>query len=355
MTPRALLVVIITLTTSQLFAAEPRDTPLDKAAREQVIATALSWIDKVYVFPDGANKLVQALHEQQRRGAYDKITSSVELAKTLTHDLRAAVNDLHINVIYNERPVPPDRQPEGRMSRGEIERMRAIGAPNNFGFIKVEILEGNIGYVRLDGFDMAMNGGDTAAATMAFVANSDALIFDLRENHGGDPTMVQLLLGYLLEGEPVHFNDFVYRDTSKTEQYWSNAWVPGKRYLDKPVYVLTSNTTFSCAEEFAYDLQTQKRGVTVGEATGGGAHPVAFYRLSEHLGLTVPFARALNPITHSDWEGKGVQPDVPVGADKALAQATVLAAQQIAQHPRDARHAETLQQVLKDAKATLAK
>jgi hypothetical protein len=346
--------ILATLITTQLFAAQPRDTPLDKKLRQQVIDGALSWIDKDYVFPDGGKKLVQAIREQQQHGAYDQITSSIELAKTLTHDLRAALRDDHLGVIYSERPLPPDRAPDGKPSPEERARMHQEGARHNFGFVRVEILDGNIGYVRLDGFAPADDAGDTATAAMNFVANSDALIFDLRHNGGGDPTLVQLLLGYLF-ADPVRFNDFVYRDTAKTEQYWSNAWVPGKRYLDKPVYVLTSSRTFSCAEEFTYDLQTQKRGVIVGEATGGGAHPVALHRLSEHLGVLVPFARALNPITHTDWEGKGVQPDVPVAADKALAKATVLAVQRIAQHPRDPRHAELLQEVLKEAEATLTK
>jgi C-terminal processing protease CtpA/Prc len=259
--------------------------------------------------------------------------------------------------MYSARGVPPDPPADFDPTKtppAVRKFFREEGLRTNFGFVKVEILDGNIGYVRFDGFFPAGDAGDTATAAMNFVAGTDALIFDLRANHGGDPTMVQLLLGYLFD-EPVRFNDFVLRDTTKTQQYWSNAWVPGKRYLDKPVYVLTSKETFSCAEEFTYDLQTQKRSVTVGEGTGGGAHPVAPHRLTEHLAVMVPFARALNPITHTDWEGKGVQPDVPVAADKALAKATVLAVQRIAQHPRDPQHAEILKRVLKAAEAGLTK
>jgi hypothetical protein len=357
MTLRSLVVLmLLAVTLSPLRAAETSDTPLDKKTREQAIATALSFIDKEYVFPDGARKLVQAIRARQKQGAYDKIESSVALAEALTHDLRAALRDDHLGVMYSRQPLPVEDSPDHGPSPEELERMVGFGRQHNFGFVKAEILEGNIGYVRLDAFAMVAHGGDTATAAMGFIANSDALIFDLRHNHGGDPTMVQLILGYLFDGnEPVHFNDFVMRDTTKTQQFWANGWVPGKRYLGKPVYVLTSDETFSCGEEFAYDLQTQKRGTIVGEHTGGGAHPVAGHRMTEHLEVLVPYARALNPVTHTDWEGKGVQPDVPVAADKALAKALVLAAQRIAQHPRDPRHAELLQRVIKEAEATLAK
>jgi hypothetical protein len=341
------------LATSRLFAAEVRDTTLDKKTRDETLAAALSFIANEYVFPDKTKQLVQAIRERQQHGVYDKITSALKLAETLTHDLRAAAHDVHFAVLYSEAPLPRDPPPDSHPSRETLEHARAEDALDNFGFSKVEIRHGNIGYVRLDRFATARNGGDTAAATMAFVANSDALIFDLRENQGGDPTMVQLLAGYLFDGEPVRLSDIVYRDAGDTEQFPSNAWVPGKRYLDKPVFVLLSSITGSCAEAFAYDLQALKRVTTVGEATVGGAHPVNEHRLSAHLSIMVPYARALNPITHGEWEGKGVQPDVPVAADKALAKATMLAAQRIAQHPRDPRHVELLQRVVKEAEATL--
>jgi hypothetical protein len=353
---RALLLAAATFVAAQALAAQPpppKDMSIDARTRNAVLDGALGFIDKVYVFPDGAKKLVAAIADKRKQGAYDKITSAAELARTLTQDFDAVLHDRHLHVIYSDRPLPPDRGADDHPTHADLEKMREMEAPFNFGFVRAEVLEGNIGYVRLDGFSEAAIGGEAAAAAMNFVGNTEALIFDLRENHGGDPTMALLLEGYLFEGDPVHVNDFVYRDASRTEQMWTAAWVPGKHYGNKPVFVLTSKQTFSCAEQFSYDLQSQKRAVIVGETTGGGAHPIEIHRLGEHFAVLVPFARALNPVTHKDWEGTGVAPDVSVAADLALAKAKVLALKKL--KPRDPHHATVLQRATKDAEDELAK
>jgi retinol-binding protein 3 len=326
-------------------------SPVDKKTRDFVLGRALELIEKNYVFPDVAAKIVADLGQKRQHGDYDALTTVAAFIERVTHDLRA--HDRHLGLIFDERPVPPDHDWDERTPHDELERMRKMGELFNFGFIKVEVLDGNIGYLRLDGFMPAYVAGETAVAAMGFVANSDALIIDLRKNHGGDPTMAGLLGAYFFEGDPVHFNDFVMRDPQKTQQYWTPPWVPGKKYLDKPVFVLTSHETFSCGEEFTYDLQTQKRSVTVGETTGGGAHPVGARRIDDHYAVLVPFARALNPVTHRDWEMVGVQPDVKIDADHALAKAKVLAVQRI--KARDPRHGEILKRVMKEFEAELAK
>jgi C-terminal processing protease CtpA/Prc len=164
---------------------------------------------------------------------------------------------------------------------------------------------------------------------MSFVANADALIFDLRENHGGDPSMVDFMVSYLFR-QPTHINDLAARDDNETHQYWTLPWVPGQRFIDKPVYVLTSHGTFSGGEEFTFDLKTQKRATIVGEVTGGGAHPVRGMPAGDHFTIGVPFARPINPVTKGDWEGTGVEPDVKVSAADALAAAEKLAAEKLA-------------------------
>jgi retinol-binding protein 3 len=144
---------------------------------------------------------------------------------------------------------------------------------------------------------------------MQFIANTDSVILDLRDNGGGEPEMVAYLSSYLFPG-PIHLNDLWNRANSTTRQYWTLPYVPGTRLSDKPVFVLTSSRTFSAAEEFAYNLQALKRASIVGETTGGGAHPVAGFPLVDRFMITVPVARAVNPVTGKNWEGTGVQPDV---------------------------------------------
>jgi len=130
--------------------------------------------------------------------------------------------------------------------------------------------------------------------------------------------MVSYVASYLFS-KRTHLNDIWERRSGQTEEFWTRDDVPGRKFGgEKPVYVLTSSHTFSGAEEFTYNLKTQKRATIVGETTGGGAHPVSGHRIDEHFIIGVPFARAINPITHTNWEGTGIEPDVKVPAADAL-------------------------------------
>src|SRR5262249_45665907 len=157
--------------------------------------------------------------------------------------------------------------PAARRQHAEDEARRT-----NYGFARVEILDGNVGYLDLRGFLPAEIARDSAGAAMAFLANADALIIDLRANGGGEPSMIQLLCGYFFE-RPTPLNTFEWRGREGREESWSAAEVPGKKRPDVPLFVLTSATTFSAAEEFAYDLKCLKRATLIGARTGGGANP----------------------------------------------------------------------------------
>jgi len=205
--------------------------------------------------------------------------------------------------------------------RKEMDRM-------NCGFDKVEILEGNVGYLKFDFFAEPEICGPTAISAMNFLAHVDAIIFDLRENGGGDPKMVAFLSTYLF-AERTHLNDLWTRKGDITDQYWTLPYVPGERLDGKPAFVLTSKETFSGGEEFTNNLKVLKRATIIGETTGGGAHPVNGHRIDDHFGIGVPFARAINPVTKTNWEGTGVEPDVKVPAADALATAQKLAAEKL--------------------------
>jgi C-terminal processing protease CtpA/Prc len=194
----------------------------------------------------------------------------------------------------------------------------------NCGFVKAEQLANNVGYLQFNMFADPDVCGPTASAAMNFLANVDALVIDLRDNGGGDPAMVAYITSYLFS-KRTHLNDLWTRRTGATKEYWTNTDVSGKRLGDdKPVFVLTSNRTFSGGEEFTNNLKALRRATIVGETTGGGAHPVAGQRINEHFIIGVPFARAINPITKTNWEGTGVEPDVKVQASDALSTALKL-------------------------------
>jgi C-terminal processing protease CtpA/Prc len=195
-----------------------------------------------------------------------------------------------------------------------LERSRRT----NFGFEKVERLTGNIGYIDLRGFALPEYAGETAVAAMGFVANCDALIFDLRKNYGGESEMLQLLISYLYSPELKHLNTIYSRPEDEHWQFWTLPYVPGKRLPDIPVYVLTSKATFSGAEEFAYDLKHMGRATIIGEITGGGGHMVDLAIIQDNFQVLFPFAGAIHPITRKSWEGTGVEPDIHVPQAEAL-------------------------------------
>jgi hypothetical protein len=170
---------------------------------------------------------------------------------------------------------------------------------------------------------------------MHFLGNSDALIIDLRGNGGGDTMMIGLLSSYFFE-EPVHLNSFYMRETDSMQQFWTTSFVDGRKMTDVPIYVLTSRHTFSGAEEFTYNLKNLTRATIVGETTGGGAHPVDHHGFP-HLQVVVrvPFGRAINPITGTNWEGTGVEPDIQCDAGKALDVARLEACRKMKEKPRD--------------------
>lgn len=306
------------------------DRPIDAATRTQVIDGVLKQLNDAYVFPDKAKAMELAVRGRAKRGEYDRITSAHGLADSLTAHLQAVSHDKHLRVRYSERPVsdePLDAEPTAEQAR-ETE---TFGRTVNFGIERAERLPGNVGYLEIRSFGFSAKMADAAvAAAMNLLGNTDALIIDVRRNGGGDPEMVALVCSYLLGPGEILINKFYWRPQDRWDESRTKATVSGRHYgTAKPVYVLTSDHTFSGAEEFAYDVQTQKRGEIVGDTTGGGAHPGGMRRVTEHFGVWVPAGRAVNPITNTNWEGTGVRPDVPVKSDDALRTAHIRALEKL--------------------------
>ena len=306
----------------------PPDVPsdevtLDKTQRHNVIEGIIEKIIDSYVDSDLAAKMRSDILRREAAGEYDAISDGDILARRLTDDLRGVSHDKHLVLTFSPYRVPPLTEDVDFREPTAEERLDMLG--RNCGFERIEILPHNVGYMKVNSFEDPDICGATVAAAMAFVGNVNALIFDLRENRGGDPQTVQLLESYLF-AEPTHLNDQYERRGNKTTQYWSLPYLPGKRIVGKPVYVLTSGSTFSAGEEFSYDLQNLKRAVIVGEQTGGGAHPVSGHQVATYFTVFVPFARAINPVSKTDWEGVGVEPDVKVPAADALEKAQSTAA-----------------------------
>jgi retinol-binding protein 3 len=304
------------------------DIQFDAATRQKAIDAVGTKVTEYYVYPDVAAKMIEALATHQKQGDYNSITDGNDFAEALTRDLRAVSHDQHLSVGYDPFIMPAQPNSPSGPTIAERAAFRAMLEKQNCTFSKLEILEHNIGYVKFGAFPPPDICGPTVVAAMNFLAHTDALIFDLRDNHGGDPEMVDFVVSYLFP-ESTHINDLTNRHDNETHQFWTVPWVPGPR-LGQPVYVLTSHSTFSGGEEFTFDLKTQKRATIVGETTGGGAHPVRGMPAGDHFSIGVPFGRPINPVTKGDWEGTGVEPDVKVTAADALATAEKLAVEKLA-------------------------
>jgi hypothetical protein len=304
--------------------AGPGELPaIDAETRAAIIDSVCTALNTSYVFADTAASIETLFRSNMSEGAYETLRDPADFTARLLEDMLSVYRDTHfaLRAMY---PADPSMEEEQEEDIDQDKRLAALRA-KNFGFRRVEILPGNIGYLELTEFADATFGGETAAAAMNLLGNCDALIIDLRKNPGGSASMIRLISSYLL-GERTHLVSWYQRETDETIQSWSQAWVPGMRLVEEPVYVLTSNRTGSAAEEFTYNLKNLERATIIGETTGGGAHTVSYHVFDFdrfRVGLKLPSGRALSPITGTNWEGTGVTPDIEVPADDALLAAQV--------------------------------
>jgi hypothetical protein len=315
---------------AQLPPENQPDMPVDPGTADHLLESLSGFLKESYVFPDKTKEIESRLRKHVHSKEYADFHSALPLLERLNKDIAEAGHDRHMRVVYFHEAQPkPDAHPAAPDPKAEEAAQaaqEAEDAAGNFGFQRAELLEGNVGYLQIKFFPYAAEAGETAVAAMNFLSHTKSLIIDLRDNHGGDPATVALVLSYFFGPEPIHLNDIYWRPDDSTGQYWTQPYVVGHRYKGG-VFVLTGPHTFSAGEEFAYDLQAQHRAVIVGEPTGGGAHPITIHRIDDHFAALIPSGRAINPVTHTDWEGSGVKPDVAVAADQALQKAQALAAE----------------------------
>lgn len=274
------------------------------------VGTVLDLIRDKYIFPDKAAAAAELIGARRAAGAYDDLDEAA-LGERLTDDLFEVCGDKHLRVRVRDEAVAPT---EEAMEAAWRERQRLT----NYGIARVERLDGNVGYLDLRGITGAAQGGRAIAAAMELVSQTHALIADLRRNGGGSPDGVIFWTSYFFPDGDTHLNSIEEGGTGRTRQFWSHAWLPGDRYLDRPVYVLTSEKTFSGGEEFCYNLKAQGRATLIGETTRGGAHPTEIFPITPTFEVTVPIARSVNPVTGRNWEGTGVEPDERVPSAEAF-------------------------------------
>lgn len=275
-----------------------------------------------YVFPEKAKSISLYLQTQLEKNSYTPyLNNPQKLAEQIENDINQIHHDPHLHIQYDPGFVA---QENAKPSQDEINQSKKYWKEQNYSFSKVEILPGNVGYLPFNGFvDDIESAKPTIYSALKFLANTSAIIIDLRENQGGSPEMVSQIESYFFK-EKTHMNDLINRSAKDTTVFYADPEKADSLNLTMPVYILTSHKTFSAAEDFSYGMQKSKRATIVGDITGGGAHPQMPFSISQGFVSSIPFARSYNPVTKTDWEGTGVIPDVKVDAGKAFLKAQEL-------------------------------
>jgi C-terminal processing protease CtpA/Prc len=262
-----------------------------------------------YVLTENIDEIKKTLVELQASKEFQTVKTPEGLAKILATAIRAY--DGHFTVQFNDPTTHDSSGKDYEHWFSKLER-------KNSGFNKVEVLKGNVGYIDFWGFNNLNESSKAKAkAALTFVEDTDAVIFDLRKNGGGSAVMIQFISGYFLK-EKTHLNSFYSRQTGQLTEFWTFDDIEGKVRPNVPLYILTSDYTFSAAEEFAYNFKNLKRATIIGESTGGGANPINVIDLGNGFRASIPISKAVNPISKTNWEGVGVQPDVVIDSETAF-------------------------------------
>jgi len=278
-----------------------------------------------YVYPDKAVLMTRFIQEQYRKGAYQNIRELNALAIRMTADLQTAWHDPHMAIHFDPELAAMGGPPRAHSPNAKEDSMRTLAfQQHNFMFSRAEVLQDNIGYLKLDGFaDNIGVAKATVSASFQFLKYTRVLIIDIRQNHGGSPEMVKLVESYFF-ADRTRVNDIIIPGQHKNLEGWTDPAANGGLVLTMPVYILTSNTTFSAAEDFAYGMQAAKRAIIAGETTGGGAHPARTFYLGNGFIMDIPFARSYNVHTATDWEGTGVIPSIALKAGSSTVEVVAL-------------------------------
>jgi len=314
-----LFIILFALSIQALFSQE---TILSAAYKKETIEKLTLLIQDFYIYPNVAKKTSEHLYKQYEAGYFDKCKDNETFATVLTESVQSVNKDKHMRIMSNEPYIAPQNNLEAKSAHrmGQINNYRSL----NHGFKELKIMEGNVAYLDLRMFAPMERAKEIADAYMKLLSLSEAVIIDLRHNGGGNPSMVQYLCSYFFD-KKLHLNSLYYREGDRTEEFWTLEEVGGKKLVDIPLFIMIGEETFSGAEEFSYNMQTQKRATLIGQTSAGAANPGGTRGINENLSVFIPTGRAINPITNTSWEGVGVQPEIRTKKEETLEQAHMLA------------------------------
>ncbi|MFC2079379.1 S41 family peptidase [Candidatus Bipolaricaulota bacterium] len=297
---------------------------------KSIVQQAADLFESNYAFPDKGVEVAAKVRKRITAGDFANVKLDRDFIRSLTKLFRELSGDLHVGFAYFEAPQP--MLDEETFEFGQIdEEDVALARVNNYGFYEVRRLAGNIGYIDLRMFAPVEIGAEIVAAAMTLIADTEALILDVRKNSGGKMNMIACIASYLFD-EPVQTSSLHNCITGETTDYWTSAEVPGRRFGVKPLYMLIGPETFSGGENLAYDLKQLGRVTLVGAKTAGAANATKIYTLTPHVWMAVTYGYCVHPVTKTSFEGIGVEPDVAIDPDEALEEAHRLALLEISKN-----------------------
>ncbi len=313
------LIILFALAIQPLYSQE---IALSDEYKKETIEKLSLLIQDFYIYPDVAKKTSEHLYQQYEAGSFDQCKDNEAFATVLTELVQSVNKDKHMKIMSNAHYISPENTLEAKAAHrmDQINHYRNY----NYGFKELKMLEGNVAYLDLRMFDPLYRAKEVADAYMKLLSLSDAVIIDLTHNGGGDPSMVQYLCSYFFD-KKIHLNSLYYREGDRTEEYWTLEKVEGKKLADIPLFIMIGDETFSGAEEFSYNMQNLKRATLIGQTSAGGANPGETRGINKDLSVFIPTGRAINPITNTNWEEVGVQPEIHTKKEETLEQARILA------------------------------
>ncbi|WP_096187206.1 S41 family peptidase [Evansella halocellulosilytica] len=279
-----------------------------ESKHKEIIQKAIALIDEHYVFQEKKAEIIDRMKGKMDQGTYGNCSNDDALAKALTTDLVEISEDKHLYVkaIQEKETIGKERVDEWMKKEKEDERNE------NFGFIEVKVMDGNVGYLRISQFMNPDRGIDTANAAMKLIENAAATVIDVRNNGGGYGGLAEYVSSYFFPDEPKLLSTTVFKEKEMTSfQTFTHPFVVGKRRLNHQLYIIVNEKTASAAEYFAYVLQANKKAVIVGGTSAGAANRNTYFALSDKLRISISTGTPIIEATGTNWEGKGVIPDLP--------------------------------------------
>ncbi len=319
---------------------------LKQTDKKAAIDSLCILLNTYYVSAEKATQITNILQTNFKNGNYDKLTNPNLFTDSINETMRLISKDKHLNLAFDPEGIKAQLKAEmSVVAANESENLQKYLSQikrQSYGFKEIKMLEGNVGYLRIDNFFSPNYAAEVAIAALNFLSSSEAIIFDMRYNKGGDAAMIQVIISQLYKKDTtIHLNSFYHRATNTTSEMFTVPNLKGNKMPDIPVYVLTSKETFSAAEALAYDLQSLKRATIIGEVTAGGANAGNTAIVTEFFTLFLPSEKTINPITKTNWEVVGVVPDLITTATNALEKAHLIALENLVKLEKNTENNDT--------------